>query len=196
MSSPVEIANLALSWLGQDQINALSDDQNEAIIMNANYVLSRDKTLSDVAWTFALRRETLAPVADKSAFGPENRFLIPSDVLRVHRVYRANASIQSAEFQNARWTRVGEYIFAIEESVWAVFIVQVVDPKLFSPQFSHALAARLAADTCITFTENARLEETMEARYESKLADAAYADGSQGRTEVVRSTKLTGARTR
>lgn len=195
-ATPVQICNLALSWMGQKRINSLQDNQNEAIVMNDNYELSRDKTLSDVAWTFAMERRTLAPVVDAPAFGSGNKFLIPGDVLRVHRVYRANSTSQSNAFSNAEWVREGNYIISPESTLWAMFIMRVTDPNKFSPGFVHALAARLAADTAITFTENPRLEETMERRYLAKLADAAYIDGSQGRTEVIRSTKLTGTRKR
>ena len=196
MANPTQIANLALSWLGQRQINSFNDNQNEAIVMNANYALSRDKVLNDVAWTFALRRETLAPIVDAPAFGQGNKFLIPNDVLRVHRVYRASNIAQSDKFTSARWVREGQYIISNEQSLWCHFIVRVTDTNLFSPSFVHALAARLAADTALVFTENVRLQETMELRYEQKLAEAAYADGTQGRTEVTRSSKLTGTRTR
>lgn len=195
MSNPTQIANLALSWLGQRSINSLNDNQTEAKVMEANYELSRDKTLEDYAWTFALERQTLAPVSDPP-FGSENRFLIPSDVIRVHRVYRPNTAAQSSQFQNARWHREGKYIFAAEATIWALFIMRVTDSEQFSPGFVHALAARLAADTCVTLTENMRLAETMEAMYVAKIAQAAYSDGSQGRTEVMRSSALTGPRKR
>lgn len=196
MASPVQIANLSLSWLGQRKINSLTDNQNEAIIMDANYALSRDKVLNDVAWTFALRRETLAPVVDAPAFGPGNKFLIPNDVLRVQRVYRPNNASQSGSFINARWVREGQYIISSEDVLWAHFIVRVTDTTLFSPSFVHALAARLAADTALVFTENVRLQENMELKYDQKLAEAMFADGSQGRTEIIKSQRLTGARTR
>lgn len=196
MANPTQIANLALSWLGQNQINSFTDNQNEAIVMNANYALARDKVLNDVAWTFALRRETLAPIVDAPVFGSGNKFLIPNDVLRVQRVYRASNNSQSGNFTSARWVREGQYIIANEQSLWCHFIVRVTDTNLFSPSFVHALAARLAADTALVFTENVRLQETMELRYEKKLSEAVYADGTQGRAEVTRSTKLTGVRTR
>lgn len=197
MANPVQIANLALSWMGQNQINALGDNQNEAVVMNANYALSRDKVLNDYAWTFALRREILAPVLPVPVFGSPQRFLIPSDVLFVHRVYRPSSrNLQTNDLQSARWTREGQHILAREEQIWAHFIVRVTNSDLFSPSFVHALAARLAADTAMTFTESIRLEEKMEARYETKLADAVFADGRQGRTETIKSTILTGTRTR
>jgi len=182
--------------MGQKRINSLQDNQNEAIVMNDNYELSRDKTLADAAWTFATERKVLAPVSTAPAFGSGNQFLIPGNVLRVHRVFKATNTSQSNKFSNAEWVREGNYIISPESTLWAVFIVRVTDPNRFSPGFVHALAARLAADTAITFTESIRMEEKMEERYVAKLADAAYTDGSQGRTEVLRSSNLTGARKR
>jgi len=196
MANPTQIANLALSWMGQDLINSLGDNQTEAKVMNANYSLSRDKVLNDYAWTFATRREILAPVLPAPSFGLANAFNIPSDVVFVHRVYRPSTTVQTSKLTNANWVREGQQILANEEQVWAHFIVQVTNTDLFSASFVHALAARLAADTAMTFTENSKLEEKMEVRYEAKLAQAAFADGRQGRTEVVRSSKLTGPRTR
>lgn len=196
MANPTQISNLALSWLGQNLINSLGDNQKEAKVMNANYSLSRDKVLNDYPWTFALERQVLAPSAEESAFGAQNLFRIPNDVIFVHRVYRPSNTAQTNKFTNADWTREGQFILSREDQLWALFVMKVTNSDLFSAAFVHALAARMAADTAMTFTENSRLEEKMEARYEAKLGQAMYADGRQGRTEVLRSTKLTGARTR
>lgn len=203
MAGPVQIVNLALSWIGQNQINALGDDQNEAIVMNANYALSRDKVLNDYAWTFATRREVLTPVVAAPAFGFEQQFLIPSDVLYVHRVLRPQSvgatlfsQVRSRTGVNADWIREGQFILAREQVIHCIFIIQITNVDLFSPSFRHALAARLAADTCLTFTENRKLKEDMEDMYITKLADAVFADGRQGRTERIQSNLLTGARTR
>lgn len=201
-TSPTQIANLALSWLGQNQINALGDEQNEAKVMNANYTLSRNKVLNDNAWTFAIRREVLVPVVPAPAFGFENKFLIPSDVLYVHRVLRPSTSgggifsVRSRVGINADWTREGEFILAREAVVHCIFVIQVTNADLYSASFIHALAARLAADTALTFTENRKMKEDMEAMYVAKLAEAQFSDGRQGRTERVQSNILTGTRTR
>lgn len=202
MANQVQIVNLALSWMGQNLINALGDNQNEAIVMNANYALSRDKVLNDHAWTFALRRQILSPAAIPPPFGFAQQFLIPSDVLYVHRVLRPSVaggtifSIRSKTGVNADWIREGQFILAREEVIHCLFIIQITNTDLFSPSFVHALAARLAADTAMTFTENEKLQTRMEDRYDSKLAEAAFSDGRQGRTERVQSNILTGARTR
>lgn len=196
MATEVQIVNLALSWLGQNLINSLTDNQNEAKVMNANYALSRDKVLAEHAWTFALRREVLAPVAPLPEFGSQRKFLIPSDVLRVHRVYRASNTAQTERFQNARWVREGQFILAAEVQIWAHFIYRETNSDRYSTPFAHAVAARLAADTCTTFTENRKFYEQLESQYYTKLQEATASDGSQGRTEVVQSSRLTGVRTR
>ncbi len=204
-TSPTQIVNLALSWLGQNQINALTDNQNEAVVMNANYLLSRDKVLNDYAWTFAIRRQILSPVATPPAFGFAQQFEIPSDVLYVHRVQRpqnigATLFSQVAEATrgsvNADWVREGQFILAREEVIHCIFVVRITNADLYSPSFIHALAARLAADTALTFTENTKLKDRMEEMYIAKLAEASFSDGRQGRTEKIVSNILTGARTR
>lgn len=195
MASPTQICNLSLSWLGQNLINDLNDDQNEAKIMKANYGLSRDKVLNDGAWTFALSRQILAPDATAPDFGESARFLIPSNVIFVHRVYRATG-VNVRTMQSAEWEREGQYILASESALRAIFVVKVTNTALFSPAFVHALAARMAADTAMTFTENDSLETKMEKRYQDKLDQALFADGRQGRSEIVRSSKLTGVRSR
>lgn len=205
MANPVQIVNLALSWMGQDLINALGDNQNEAKIMNANFALSRDKVLSDNAWTFAIRRQILTPDGTQPVFGFSNRFLIPSDVLTVHRVFRpqnigATLFSQVAETvrgaHNADWIREGAFILAREETIHCIFIIRIENTDLFHPSFVHALAARLAADTAMTFTENEKLQTRMEDRYDAKLGEAQFSEGRQGRTERIVSNLLTGARTR
>ena len=203
MTNQVQIANLALSWLGQNQINAFDDNQTEAKVMNANYAISRDKVMADAAWTFALRREILSPLTEDPEFGEGNVFQIPSDVLRVFRVYRPTGGgtfiglqIQDSTFRNAKWRKEGDKIIAREEVIWCHFIFRNVNTDQYPAPFIHAIAARLAADTCMTFTENRRMFEQMEAMYNDKMADALYSDGSQGRTELVRSSRLTGPRTR
>lgn len=185
-----------MTWLGQNLINALGDNQNEAIVMNANYALARDKVLTEHAWTFALRREILSPALPAPIFGSGNSFIIPSDVLRVHRVYRPGTTVQTVDLQNARWVREGNRIIAAEETVWAHFIFRQTNSQLYSTPFAHAVAARLAVDTNIAFTENLRSTDYYDKLYVVKLQEATASDGQQGRTEVVRSTQLTGVRTR
>lgn len=200
-TGPVEIVNLALSWLGQNSINDLNDNQNEAKIMNANYALSRDKVLNDGAWTFAIRREVLSPVATPPPFGFDNAFLIPSDVIFVHRVLRPETSgglfaSRVRSLPNANWQKEGQFILANEAVIDCIFIIRETNVDLYPPSFIHALAARLAADTALVFTENRRLKEDMEIMYMNKLAEAHYADGRQGRTEIAASKILTGTRRR
>ena len=200
-TGPVEIANLALSWLGQNLINALGDEQNEAKIMNANYALSRDKVIGDYAWTFAIRREVLTPVAAAPEFGYDNKFLIPSDVLTVHRVLRPESegglfTSRQRDLPMASWEKEGQFILSNIDVIHCIFIFRNTNTDQYHPAFIHALAARLAADTALTFTEDKKLEVRMNERYDTKIMEASFADGRQGRTERAASKILTGTRRR
>lgn len=200
-TGPVQIVNLALSWLGQNLINALGDDQNEAKVMNANYALSRDKVLGDYAWTFAIRREILSPTGTSPAFGYDNQFLIPSDVLTVHRVLRPESqgglfTSRTRNIPNANWEKEGQFILSNDEVIHCIFIFRVTNTDQYHPAFNHAFAARLAADTALTFTEDKKLEIRMNERYDTKIQEASFADGRQGRTERASSKILTGTRRR
>ena len=75
-------------------------------------------------------------------------------------------------------------------------IQRVVDTAAFSPMFSQALAARLAADAAISITNNRALQSDMWNLYGVKLAQAAARDGGQGANEIVKSNNYITARAR
>jgi hypothetical protein len=137
-TSPTQIVNLALSWMGQNQINNLTDNQHEAEVMDANYDLSRDKVLNDAAWTFATRRQILSPLAASPDFGFDNQFLIPSDVVFVHRVLRPESqgglfTSRTRALPNANWQREGNLILANEAVIHCIFIIRVTNADLYPP---------------------------------------------------------------
>lgn len=190
-----QIANLALSWLGQNHITSIDDSQVEATVMKDNFDAARDLVLEDGAWTFATVRERWTPTNIDPAFGSDNVFLIPNNVLRVHRCYKASNN-SSQRFTKAVWRREGAHILSPESVLWVFLINKVTNTDLFSPGFVHALAARLAADTALALTENEKLANRMEALYERKRSLGLSRDGLQGLNEKIDSSMLTGARSR
>ena len=70
----------------------------------------------------------------------------------------------------------------------------MTDVTRFSPLFIKALAAQLAADLAIPLTNSLKLAEAMMQRMSYFLEQAGGMDGVQGRSQKLRSTKLTGVR--
>jgi hypothetical protein len=95
-----------------------------------------------------------------------------------------------------QWVKEGNYILCNSEMVYIKYIRRVEDPNEFSSAFSHALGARLAAELAVPITESRAMLNDMMSLYDVKIAAAAATDGMQGRTQVVRSSRLINSRGR
>ena len=199
-ASEVDIANMALSWLGADRITAFDDNTTEANLVNLNYPRSRDTVLESREWTFAVKRMTLTPDGDPPDFDFSQRFLIPAEVLRVLTVDRRNIvspnelTFNFIEGEQQNWVREGRYILANNDIVFVRAIIRIEDTQKFSESFVHAVAARLAADIAVAITRSRTLQQQMFALYDAKLQDAAATDGLQGRSKRIRSRYLAARR--
>tara|TARA_R110002020_G_scaffold170207_4_gene359602 strand:- start:9874 stop:10479 length:606 start_codon:yes stop_codon:yes gene_type:complete len=188
--SEVSICNQALSWLGQETITSLDDQATTAVWMNANYDLLRDSVMEARMWTFATVRAVSTSVQE-SEWGDGYVHAKPLGWLSVSRVYRDNSRIDPVPVE---WRLESEGIITRESTIYLLGLKQVVDPRKFSNLFVQALAARLAADACIPFTENATLQRDMWTLYNDKLEEAAARDGQQGSNDFITQRRLVGAR--
>lgn len=185
--TPVDLANLALGWLGEPRIVSFEDPSKNAGILKAAFPAIRDAVLEARDWTFATERFDLAPDAALPAFGYAARFALPGSVLRV-------VSCEVLEGSDLEWVREGAFILTRDAAprLFVKGIVRVEDSSLWSPGFAQALAARLAADLCVPLTENRAVGADLWALYERKLKDAAANDGRQGRSQqLTRASSIT-----
>ena len=205
------ICNLAMSWLGANEILDITDDKSvEAEHCRTNYDISREMVLEKGPWTFATTRRVLQVAANEEpAFGPDAVFIKPTGSVRIWRIFK-NADIGVNDSDYSNWNVEGDRILIYHARTegaggpflgagggtiaFAQVIENVTDTSKFSANFAHALAARIAADTCIAITGNRNLKADMEAAFENKLSDAMSLDGTQARTEKTRATRLTRVR--
>jgi hypothetical protein len=185
MASEVSICNQALSWLGGNKIISLNDDTVEASLCKANYTQLRDAVLEEGKWTFATRRYQLPRSATPPAYGYSYAFEIPPEILTVISATR-NADNKNRT-DDLDWRREEGRILCDSATLYCKAIVRIIDPTKFTPMFVQALAARLAADICMTLTESTTKEANMWGKYNS-LIDAAFTiDGMQGKSDRIRS---------
>jgi hypothetical protein len=83
MASTVDIANSALTKLGESRITSLTDNVKGAREINAVFTLRRDKLLRTFNWSFAMERTTLPALVDTPSWGYSYLYQLPSDCLRV-----------------------------------------------------------------------------------------------------------------
>ena len=176
MASQLDICNLALSWIGGKKISDLAEDSVEAQLVSTNYPLSRDAVMAARMWTFATKTATPSPSAGTPPVPWTYQYQLPSDCLRVFRVL-------DGQQNPTAWVRQGNYVLANVTGIVMTYVSQVIDTSLFSPGLVQALAARIAADLAVTYTENRSLQADLWAIYEKKMEEAAAVDGSQGRSD-------------
>jgi hypothetical protein len=201
MVSEVSIANQALSWLAIDPITSLDDNDRTSQWMRINYPFIRDAVLEERNWTFATAR-AVSTVADKDDWGDMFVHPIPISWQSVYRCYRnisrgpltGGLSSQSANQTSDGWRVEGGNVLAYDETVYLWGLLRLTDTGAFSSLFVQALAARLAAEACIPFTENRSLQSDLWNLYSLKLAEAATRDGQQGGNELIISDSLTKVR--
>jgi hypothetical protein len=88
MSVTVSICNSALIKLGASPIQNLLEDSKEARLCNLQFEKIRNSVLRSSPWSFAMRRAELTPVTGATLeFGSQNVFQLPSDCLRVVKMY-------------------------------------------------------------------------------------------------------------
>ena len=199
MTERVDIANLALSWLGEQPISSLDDESDRALQMKINYEKARDATLEAHDWTFAIKRFIPAMNAVPPVWGASFAFDVPSDILRVigcwpndTRTSGIPAPIDSLE--QIDWQMENNQIVTDVEVVFAKGIRRVLQEGKFSPNFVHAFAAMLASLTALNLTASASIQANMDALYNEMILKAKSRDGLQGRSRRIRQRSFQKAR--
>ena len=198
MVSETSICNQALSWLAVDPIISLEDDSNTAQWCRLNYPFLRDSVLEERMWTFATVR-AVSTSADRDEWDEMYVHPMPVSWLSVYRVYREQSAPFAIEGMNQSnldrsWRMEGGNVLSLHPTVRLWGMQRVTDTGQFSSMFVQALAARIAADAAIPFTENRNLQSDMWNLYGVKLSEAAVRDGQQGSNERIETSTLTQAR--
>lgn len=153
MTSVVSICNLALSSLGKNTINALTEASAEARACNQFYEQTRDTLLQVYPWRFAGKTQALAEIANTEAGKWRFAYRRPNDCLKIRSIRPAYsaaspcAQTQQQEISNP-YDVEGETLFCNLSPAFLRYTFRLTDPTKFSPLFvealSHHLATRLA----------------------------------------------------
>ena len=182
MASKVDIANRALSMLGEARIISLTDNNKPARAMNARFDLLRDAELTAYPWRFAVKRAQLAASTEVPSWGYSVIYERPTDDLKLIRVGGANIS---AEAVGVMYSATG---YSSEAAPYEViegkihtdlsapldyeYISRVTDTGQFDPLFVEALASRLAADAAEELTQSKAKKEAALYTYDRAISTA------------------------
>jgi hypothetical protein len=180
--SNVKIANSALIKVGANRIDALTDDNDRAAIINEQFDELRDELLRSHPWNFAIQRKSVAQTADTPVFGFTYEYQIPSDSLRI-----LSTNIpQDVDYQ-IELNKNGTSLVIVTDysEVKIRYIKRQTDPTLFSHHFAQTLALRIAYDVSYFFNQSTAQRNQLWQEYQAMLAQARSFDAQEGRMPTV-----------
>jgi hypothetical protein len=171
MASTVEIANRALSKLGEARITSLDDNSKPARAMKARFDLVRDAELASYAWRFAVKRVPLAAAVEVPEWGFARIFPRPVDDLRPLKIANAYVDFRTIGVTVSYSSRVPDLPYeVIDGKIYTdlpapleyEYVSRVTNSGAFDALFVEALACRLAADAAEELTQsNTKIEQAM-----------------------------------
>jgi hypothetical protein len=164
-TSTVQAANRALQKLGAGRIESLTQDHPNARSMNAVFAPVRDAELRKYAWSFAIKRASIAADVDGPTWGDWNRYSLPNDFICL---VRDNESGRTVD-----WKIEGQYILSADASPLEIrYIARITDTNVWDTLFFEAFAAKLALETCEEITQSTSKKESIKRDYDEAIAEA------------------------
>lgn len=190
MASSVDIANAALTKLGEARITALTENVKAAREINAVFEMRRDRMLRAYNWNFAMKRAQLSALADGPDWGYTYAYQLPADCLRMVQV-------------NDEWIipGFGDFLggpddqpFRIEGSQivtdWSAplkvrYIKRVSVSGNFDAAFAEAFAIDLALTTCQAITQSTSKKESLREDLREAIREAIRANAIELPPQVI-----------
>lgn len=222
--TPVDISNLALSYVGdRATLASLDEDSYQAEVCKRSFPLARDMMLASHDWPFNVRRASLAQMADPPPFGWSYAFAFPEDCLHLTGLYAPGVRHDQLRAHDAQYPPAGGPLalptasaveYAIGEVVQAGFGLQravfaniaspvaryrarVEDTALFTPEAAEALSWLLAsfiAGPLVRGAEGLKLGLECRQRYEALVRAAAARSANEVNATPVQVSPLIAAR--
>ena len=171
MNSPTQIANYALGLIGDSQISDIDDPGSKPARVCKQFLQATiDEVLRLHRWNCAIKRATLARLADAPNHGYRHAYALPTDSLRLLEV-NGEPWNGSEEFFEIEGKAI--VIDATECKIRYVRRIGVAD---FDPLLAKAVAISLAMTICVPLTANLQLQQTIAAQMVRAIATARQVD--------------------
>ena len=174
-ASDIEIVNRALTLLGVDPINSLSDTSKAASTANRIYNDTRSAVFRAHPWNCLVKRAALPLDAATPLYGFNYQFVLPADYLRL-------LGIQDT---TGRYSIENRKILYDSNTLNISYIALVTDVPSYDTLLVDTLAARLAADLAHPLLQTQQSMESMWQLYELKLREAKLINAQENQQDVL-----------
>lgn len=181
-SSRIDIINGALSELGEDRLESLTENREAAVVSAERYDRTLADLLSKAPWRFATKKEALSQDVTDPVNEWSVSYTLPGTLLRIVRVYPSvRYEVYGGKLYANTTGLALDYVYTCSESLF---------PAYFTRLFEYELAARMA----LSLTNSATLKQSMEANARFQFAAALAADSQQRPNVVIQSSPFTDVR--
>jgi hypothetical protein len=187
----VTICNKALDLLGEPPIISLTDDTRAGRLCKKNFDLARDYVTSLHPWRFARKRVVISPMTATPAFGFDNQFQLPSDMLR-HFLITTDSNVPLDEYKIE-----GDVLLSDHNPIYMIYIARLTDALLTrsDPTFAEAISGYLAFVMATPLTQNSQLQQAMSQYAELALRRARGIDSKNDQPQQIHANEFVESRT-
>lgn len=189
MTNEVSIANRALQILGDNPILSLSEDNKRARVLRVAFEPVRDAEIDRRNWRFAIKRVSIAALAETPDSDYAYQYRVPNDYLRL---LTGGDLIPLADLTDYRsapsalWSIEGDRILTDVGAPLSIrYIARITDASKFSASFAEALSARLAWECCDAITQSDSKQQLCERRYTMAIREARRANAFEVPTHSI-----------
>ena len=177
MAGKVEIANRALSKLGEARIISIDDDTKNAREIKAAYDSVRDAEFRAHRWHFTKKRIALPALSTAPIFGWDYQYQLPSDFLQVIQVGLYDPPIDLSSYRTtgvSDWEIEADNVLLSnsEAPLPLRYVARIEDTTRYDAAFIEAFASRLAVEVCEALTQSTTKKESAREDYKVALSVA------------------------
>lgn len=175
--SRTEIVNKALTLVGANPIVNLTDDTQNARVVNRVYEIALKSILSETLWRFATRRKLLAQSADTLEWYDTGEVYVYVKPNLCVRVFGTND-------EKATWREEGDYIISDTDDLGVRFVYYHNEPSKYPASFAEAFVDKLCADIAFMILNSKTVAEVFLEKYEKVSLAKALAENAQTGTPI------------
>lgn len=169
----VDLLNQALNYLGEARVQSLTQNTNSAKYGADAMRPSVEQVLRLHKWNSALKRVTLARLADENKFGPQYSYQLPADYVKL---VRFNDGVDDYRIE-------GKIIVTDSDLVELVYVAYPEDFGVLDVGLVEAIASKLAFNISINITGDIATQPRMLDIHERFLARARTNDARESSQE-------------
>jgi len=170
--SKTSLVNKALTIVGATPITNITDDTNNARIVNRVYEIALKSILGECRWNFATKRALLVSSATTMAWYYTNEasvYVRPSECIRIF----------GTNDDDAEWREEGDYIISDTTGLGIIYTYYLDDPSKYPSGFLEAFIAKLCSDIGYMIINDARIGASFLEKYEKVSLPKATAENAQ-----------------